>query len=300
MPHIGSQMFKGSIIFMLMLIIGISVPGVILEIGLLLRIWDFWQTVAYTSVTASVSGIFIMLFWNNISASLHGKQVFTATFWRSPTDHEFYFAVLKKPPELISDEPNGKETKFEYRLWFENVDEEFEQILLRTEKPFNEVFPAFGQETIFFKGMPVKASVAPASFVIVGDSKDENGNTIPICVPLDAGYNVKLIQENAKFFNISREEVNQMKVDFDSYLSIKLKEQNEILLKENESIKDLARKALGSAAKIARHYLDLEKTSGEKPRKIPLPRISKRLIIFIAIVIGSVLFYLWILGILGW
>jgi len=80
----GSTIWKGQLLFAVILIAVISVPIIVFEYGYFLRIWPIYVTAFYAAAIGAVDLSAFLMYYTHLGRSLFGKRVFILTYREDP------------------------------------------------------------------------------------------------------------------------------------------------------------------------------------------------------------------------
>jgi len=286
----------------------ILIIGPLLALGMLFNIlyYNFKinpiLNLAIITMGGALTVITIYSYYLKIASELHGRKTLCLTF-RESRDRVWYdFALIKEirkiageqsrnlvkgiglsnPPPIIPLEITFDQFMFEKMIVLSPCEEEH--------------LMDFTPDTILWKGFLPLASVASFDVTRVAEIKKED-KYIPIVVPTGCSFITENIQKAASYFDVSKEDINNIALpggEYDRWQSVELKEL--LITREAELASALA--ALKDFNKAVEEVANAKVKSYLKTRKfqrLPLPGWLKlkKFWLFLGLV-ALLIFLLWL------
>jgi hypothetical protein len=263
---------------MLLIMAPILVPTLLLDI----LFYTFRLSVEATLSGAVVSGALCFVaaygYYNKTANELHGKKGFILTFREKGAITWQDWLVIKsqepitqpKLQQLLIEELNvpiksnpEEYPKLPYKIEFEDNASGLTQMILISPCPIDQL-GEFTPQPILYKGLILNASACLLDVTKVRELSLE-GLSIPIVIPTGSDFIAEHIQHAAKFFDVKKEELDDVMAKFDAYESVKLKQ--ELVTKTAEigslleALKDFDKAVDERANAKVRAYLKTRKTA---------------------------------------
>lgn len=264
-------MFKGIMIILLPLFL----PALFMNIAYYTLRWSIELTLASTVMLGSIGSMVAYMYYHKTGDELHGKQVLILTYREGRGRVWSDFAVIQHAHPITKPSTKAMLTRgiqnppeiFPYEYVFDNF-MPFDRLILLQPCPKEDLLE-FTPQPVIYKGLFVNGSAAPLDVTRVKQFKWYNDELVVVAVPTGCDYYAEHIQRDAKAFAVSKEDIDKVVKDFDSFKSIEYREllisREQDLAATKEVVKDFDKAVDERANAKVKAYLKTRKVERRLP-----------------------------------